>query len=39
MFGSDYSIKYRFRDMFSSGEYIITNENNDRIEEQIPRFL
>jgi len=36
MFNSDYSIKYRFRDMFSSGEYIITNENDDRIEEQIP---
>ena len=36
MFNSDCSIKYQYRDLFSSGEYIITINDNTRINDNIP---
>ena len=36
MFNSDCSIKYQYRDMFSSREYIVTTKDNTRINDNIP---
>ena len=36
MFNSDCSIKYQYRDLFSSGEYIVTINDNTRINDNIP---
>ena len=36
MFNSDCSINYQYRDMFSSKEYIVTNKDNTRINDNIP---
>lgn len=36
MFNSDCSIKHQYRDLFSSGEYIVTINDNIRINDNIP---
>ena len=36
MFTENFTIKYKYRDMFSSGEYIVTINNNTRINDNIP---
>ena len=36
MFTENFTIKYKYRDMFSSGEYITLDNDENRVDENVP---